>query len=145
MFFLGERREMQAMRGEQGLVGGDHRLAMGERRFDAGARRPFGAADQFDEKIDRRRGGELDRIVEKFRAGKVGVALLRGVPSRYARQDDAPPGAGGQRLGLPAEQTRHRRADGAEPRDADAHDLRHCNLSGKNGERSKPRDVAPCA
>ena len=85
MFFFGQRGEFQAMRGEQRLVGGDDGFAMRQRRLDAGPRRPFGAADQLDEQVDLGRGGERDRIGEKFAAGQIGVALLAGVARRDRR------------------------------------------------------------
>ena len=56
---------------------------------------PVGAADQFDEEVDIRRGGERDGIVEEGRAAEIEAAV-----AAAARADgddrDVPPGARGE-------------------------------------------------
>ena len=129
MFFLGQRGEFEAMRGEQRLIGGDDGFAMRQRRLDAGPRRPFGAADQLHEQIDLGRGGERDRIGEKFAAFQIGVAFLAGVARRDRRDDDFPPRARGERVRLAGEQSRDRRSNRSNPGDADAQTIGHGDLS----------------
>jgi hypothetical protein len=60
--------EQRAMFGEEGFIRGDNMFAVGKSRFNnrfGGSVRP---ANQFDDAIDRRRGGELDRIIKPFDA-----------------------------------------------------------------------------
>ncbi len=46
-----------------------------ERRLHRGARRPFVAADQFDENVDIGGLRHLDRIVEPFRRTEINAAI----------------------------------------------------------------------
>ena len=102
---------------------------MRQRRLDAGPRRPFGAADQLDEQVDLGRGGERDRIGEKFAACQIGVALLAGVARRDRGDDDFPPRARRERVRLAGQQTRDGRANRSNPGDADAQTIGHGDLS----------------
>ncbi len=71
---FGDRRQPGPVFGEEGLVGGDHRLARLERGFHRRPRRALGAADQFDEDVDVIGARQGDRIVEPGRAGNVAAA-----------------------------------------------------------------------
>ena len=59
---LGERGKLVTMAGQQRLVGGHDRLAGGKRGLDRAFGRVAGAADHFDQDVDGRIGGKLDRI-----------------------------------------------------------------------------------
>ena len=99
---LGERGELDAVLGEQRLVGGDHRLAGRERRLDRGLGRIAGAADQFDEHVDVGRARQRDRIGEPFHRSEIDAAIL-GARARADRDDlDGAPATRGQRLALRA-------------------------------------------
>ena len=54
LLLLGERRELYAVARKQRLVGGDDRLAGGERGLDRALGGIAGAADELDEDVDRR-------------------------------------------------------------------------------------------
>ena len=58
------------MDGDQRLVGGDDRLARGQRRLHRRLGRSLRAADQLDEQVDVRIGGQGDRVVEPAIAGR---------------------------------------------------------------------------
>jgi len=98
---------------------------IGEGGFDAGARRAFRSADQFDEKIDVFAGGKLDRIGEKGRPGEIDVAAAVLVSGGNPGHDDATAGPRRQRRRLTGQQADHGSADCAQPGDADSQNLRH--------------------
>ena len=129
VLLLGERREFEAMRGEQRLVRGDDGLAMRQRRFDADPRRTLGAADQLDEKVDVGRSRQRHGVGEKRAAADLGVALLVGIAHRHGRHDDLAAGARGERVRLSRQEPRDGSANRADTGDADAQCFRHGYLS----------------
>ena len=113
------------MLGEQRLVGGDDRLAGGERRFDRAAGRPFVAADQLDEEIDRRRARQRHRIVDPIVETEIEAARLVAVARAHPGDDDGPAGAARQRPLLAFEQADDGRPHRAETGDADTQGFGH--------------------
>ena len=68
---FGQPRQLQAVLGEQRLVGGDDRFARAQRGLDAFARRALVAADQFDEQVDVFGTRQLEGVLEPFDAGEI--------------------------------------------------------------------------
>ena len=88
---LGQLGELEAVLGEQRLVGGDDVLAGVQRRFDGSLGDAVLAADQLDEHLDRRIACERHGIVEPFDALEIDAAALVRVcaPRRRRRMRDA--------------------------------------------------------
>ena len=105
------------MHGEQRLVGGDHRLARGDRRLDQRAGRTVGAADQLHHHVDRGVGGQRHRVLVPAQAGQRHAAVARAVAGRDGGDRDRPSGAGGDDVGVVAQQLQHAAADRAEAGD----------------------------
>jgi hypothetical protein len=83
-----------------------------------------GAADQFDEDVDRRGRRERDRLGEEGNPAEIDAAIARR-PRADCGDGDLASGPTLQRLPLPAQQRDQRRADDAEARDSDTQWFRH--------------------
>ena len=130
---LGRSGELRAVHRQHRLVGGDHRLAGGERRLHQGARRAVGAADQFDHHVDRRIGGERDRVLVPAQPGQRHAAVARAVAGRHRGDRDRPAGARGDDVGVVAQQLQDAAADRAEAGDRDRKRPRHSAGFGRLG------------
>ena len=125
---LGELCQLEAVRGQQRLVGGDHVLAGAERRLD----RRLGdavTADQLDEDVYRGIGGEALRRVEPLDALERNGALLGAVAGRHAGDLEAAAGVGGKPGPVRAQKLNEARAHRAEPGDAQFQRLAHGSLT----------------
>ena len=119
-----ERGELDAVLGEQRLVGGDHRFARRQRRLDRALGRIAGAADQFDEHVDVGRARQRHRIGEPFHLLEIDAAIL-GPRARADRDDlDRAPATRGERLALARHLGDQGGADRAQSGDTDFQRLR---------------------
>src|SRR5271170_782487 len=113
------------MLGDQRLVGGDDRTTLFERGLDRVIGDAVGAADQFDEEIDRLRRGERNRIIKESDAIEIDAAVAASIASRDGGHNDRPARAVRQGLALTLQQPHQAGADNAEAGDADAQNFRH--------------------
>ncbi len=79
---LGERRELEAVLGEQRLVGGDDRFASRQRGLDRALRRIALPAHQLDEDVDLGVGCERDGVGDPTRLRAAEVTRPRGIAGR---------------------------------------------------------------
>ena len=113
------RGQRRAVHRQHRLVGGDHRLAGGDRGFGQGARGTVGAADQFDDHVHGRVGGQRHRVFVPAQAGQRHAAVLGAVARRDGGDGDRPAGARGdrgRRCRAAASARRRRRCPGRRPR-----------------------------
>ncbi len=104
------------MFGDQGLVGGHHRLAPAERGLHRGLGRTVRAADQLDEDIDLIGRGERNRIVEPAQGRDVHRTRPRTRPGGHP--DDLCYAARRGEPGVVRQELEQARADRAQPGDA---------------------------
>ena len=146
MVLLGERGECEPCAASRALLAVTTGFAMRERGFDQALAAP--PSRRSVRRKDRSTGeaASLTGIVEKVRAGQIDArsfaASRADTPATTMRGRCAPSAPRPA-----AQQPRHRRADGAETRDADAQNLRHCNLSGNRlaAATRRPETQSPCA
>ena len=123
--FLGGGGKRRAMHRQQRLVGGDHRLAGGDRRLHQGVGGTVRAADQLDHHIDRRVGGERDRVFVPAQTRQRHAAIARTVAGGDGGDRDRPAGARGDDVGVVAQQLQHAAADRAQAGDRDGERVGH--------------------
>src|SRR5690606_21567571 len=116
---LGEAREVDAVLGEQGLVGGDDRPAQFERRLDGGKSGAVLAAHAFNEKVERVGPRERHRIVEPLIAGKVDAAIAGPVAGADGSDDELAAELARERFAVALDDAHQRRADIAQTGDAE--------------------------
>ena len=123
--FLGQGGQGGAVHREHRLVGGDHRPAGGERGFHQGAGGAVGAADQFQHHVHVGVGGQRHRILVPAQAGDGHLAFLGAVAGGHGGDGDGAAGAGGDQVGIVAQQLQHAGADGAQAGDGDGERAGH--------------------
>ena len=116
---VGGVEQLDADVGEQLLVGGDHRLAAGERGGDQLAGR-LDAADDLDDDVDVGIGDDVVGVAGEHTGRQLDVALPGEVAHGDARDLERHAGAGLDLLGLGRDQPDERRADVAASEDPDA-------------------------
>ena len=134
---VGSRVQLGADVGQQLLVGGDDRLAVGERRGDQLASR-LDAADDLDDQVDRRIGDDGVRIAGQHPVGQCHTALTADVAHRDCRDLEAQSGAGLHRGLLLGHQLHECRTDVAASEQADPDHVSlesHGERLGDEGER----------
>ena len=117
--------QSHAMGRQQRLVGGDDRLASGERRLHRLAGRALGAAHQLDEEVDVRRTGQGHGIVEPGEARDINAPLAVALAGADGGDRDGAPGPGRKGGGLAVEEADDGSADVAETGYANAQGLGH--------------------
>ena len=116
---LGALRKIEAVLGEQRLVGGDDVLAGIERRLDGGFGDAAVAAHQLDEDVDRGVLGEHNRIGEELRFLRHRALLFGLRLGGDAGHFDAASGDIPEPASMRGQQVEQAAADGAEAGDAD--------------------------
>ena len=124
---LGELGELDAVLGEQRLVGGDDVLAGVERRLDRLLGDAVRAADQLDEHVDARDRAPAPPDRRTSDAARVDAAVLALGARRDADDLQRTAGTLGQALLVQVRAAQAARADGAEAGDAQGKRLLHGN------------------
>ena len=116
---VGGVEQLDADVGQQLLVGGDDRLAGGQRRGDQLACR-LDAADDLDDDVDGGIGDDVVGVAGEHAGRQVDVAVTRQVADGDPGDLERDPGPGLDLLGLRGDQADERRPDVAASEDADA-------------------------
>ena len=122
---LGEPGQLHAVPREQGLVGGDHRLAGRQRRLHGGFGRAVVAADQLHEDVDGRIGRQLHRIVEPGHVVERDATVLAARAGADARHDDGAPERFGEAGAMRLHEAQQAAPHGAEAGNPQSQGLDH--------------------
>src|SRR6266403_763327 len=117
------------MFGDQGLVGGDYRLAGFQRRLDRRQRWLAGPSDQLDEAIDARVAGQRQRIFGPGDTAEIDTALFRLRTRGDADDANAASAARRHSAALLLDQPNDLGANSAEPRNTH---FQGCDHDAKN-------------
>ncbi len=122
---LGERRKLVTVARQQRFVRRHHRLAGGKRGFDRALGRVACSADQFDEGLDGRIGGKLDRIGDPARFFQIDHTLLAARARADGDHLDRAAATRHELLALTLQKLDHGRADSAQSGKTDFQRLDH--------------------
>jgi hypothetical protein len=107
------------------LVGGDERLAAGDRLARQGQGRTVRAADHLDHHIDLGPGRQFGGIVEPQVRRKIHAPVLAAIARADSGNANRTPGPPGNQRGIGLDQAHHAGSNGAEPGKGDVQRFSH--------------------